>query len=129
VIDSFDDLLTRYPSLKAFVGIDDLDLSKIMKFGSEDEKMVIKEAIQSGDRIGSKYLETLFAIPNVTQMIAFKTHVFLAGQTQTEFISGKVRGVVDPTVHVARQNIYPRPRGVLYRNDLDEYLINILNQM
>ena len=49
VIDSFDDLIARYPSLKAFVSIDDLDLPKIMQFGTEDEKMVIAQAIQSGD--------------------------------------------------------------------------------
>ena len=118
-----------YPSLKAFVSIDDLDLPKLMQFGTEDEKMVITQAIQSGDKIGGDYLEALYAILNVTQMIARKTHVLLTGRVQTDIISGRVRGVVDPTVHVARDRIFLRPMGVLYRNDLDEYLINILDQV
>ena len=146
VIDLFDDLLARYHSLKAFVSIDDLDLPKIMEFGTEDEKMVITQAIQSGnisyiamhsriliflkgDRVGGNFMDTLNAVPKIIQMIASKTHVFLAGYDQTEIISGRVRGVVDPTVHVARDQIFLRPTGVLYRNDLDEYLTNILNQV
>ena len=49
VIDSFHDFLARYPSLKAFVSIDDLDVPKIMEFGTKDEKVVITQAIQSGN--------------------------------------------------------------------------------
>jgi len=74
-------------------------------------------------------METIIAIDNITQMIASKTHVFLAGYDQTETISGTVRGVVDPTVHVARDHIFSRPIGVLYRSDLDEYLMNILDEV
>ena len=146
VIDSFNDFLTRYPSLKALVSINDLDISKIMQFGTEDEKMVITQAIQSGnisyfavhsifliflkgDKLDGNFLDTLNAIDNITHMIASKTHVFFADSAQTEVITGRVRGVVDPTVHVARDHIFLRPMGVFYRNDLDEYLINILNQV
>src|SRR5581483_662239 len=76
VIDSFNDFLVRYPSLKAFVSIDDLDLPKIMEFGTKDEKMVITQAIQSGHKIGKNRFETINALDDITQMIARKTHVF-----------------------------------------------------
>jgi adenosine/AMP kinase len=146
VIDSFDDLLAKYPSLKAFVSINGLDLPKLMQFGTEDEKMVITQAIESGDisyiamylrfliflkgdTLKANFLETLNAVPNITQMIASKTHVFLAGFFEINIISGRIRGVEDPSVYIARDCIFPRPMGVFYRNDLDEYLMNILNQV
>ena len=119
VIDSIEDLLAGYPSLKAFVAIDDLDLPKIMEFGTEDEKMVITQAIQSGnisyiamhsgiliflkgDKVGGNFMDTLNAVQDITKKIASKTHVFLGGSAKIEMITGGVRGVVDPTFHVGK---------------------------
>ena len=74
-------------------------------------------------------METINAVPNITQMISSKTHVYIAGWGDIQIITGGVRGVVDPTFHVARDSIFLRPVGVLYRNDLDEYLMNILDEV
>jgi len=129
VIDSFDDFLSKYPSIKPIVAIEDIDLEKLMRYGSEDEKKIITEAIRSGDSIDTKYVETIYAMPDITRKIASKTHVFFASVFQIAFISGETKGVVDPTVHVARERIFPRPVGIVHRNDLDKLLVNILNKM
>jgi len=111
------------------VSIEDVDYELMMKYGSEDEKMVLTEAIKTGNRLSSEIEEILFGLTKITKKIASKTHVFFGGMGQSQFISGRTLGKVNPIVHVAKEEIFYRPMGLTYREDLDENLVKILNQM
>jgi len=129
LIDSLTDLIYDHPGIEPIFCLNEFDVKHLMEIGYEDEKMITSRALSNGFLVDGDFMDFLGKTNQISKMVKARSHVFMSPWDENLVISGKVTGKLDPSFHVAKETILPRPDGIVYHKNFDAKLAKTFEKM